>query len=141
MVCNPFVSSLIVSRRSGRARMIQPLPRIVPKLISGHGMFLCGQQFFARSQISCVFFSLHGVRGIAWYGTVRQSYLVSLVHCPCSLDTLWTIGCRLFRTLGCVILASRFPLVGCQLWVVDLDYARLFALKVWVQRFSFDSAS
>jgi len=31
---------------------IFPHPRIVPKLISGHGMFLCGQKFFARSQIT-----------------------------------------------------------------------------------------
>jgi len=42
-------------------RLMLPHPSIVPRVISGQGMFLYGQRDFARSHMSWVFFSLHCV--------------------------------------------------------------------------------
>ena len=44
-----------------RCRLILPHPGIVPKVISGHGVFQCGHRVLASLQISWVLVSLHCV--------------------------------------------------------------------------------
>src|SRR5260221_6184858 len=60
---------------------MQPLPRMVPRLMSGQGMLLYGQMFLARVHISCVVFSLHFVRMWSIDSVVLQVSHVSLCSC------------------------------------------------------------
>jgi len=67
--------------------------------MSGHGMFLCGQKFFARFHIRCVLFSLQCV--IMWF---IDSVLLQVAHCSHSSYLFMFLQYFPIRWVPCIVL-------------------------------------